>query len=204
MKYVMLAWVAPIFFFLHSCTQNTATGAAKGAATGAVSGSLLGAVTDLIVDGEVDTYRLQRSMVSGALAGGTAGAVAGHNKDKREAAHPKKAKPSKEEKAETDKLAKKIGKTNVAALEDLVYKRHEDAFRKTMKSAKSSDANEANAAIAIQAMIDSDRGNEEGVDRALKQLVEQSDDLEDLEQARTELKKLNQAVLDERQIAGIN
>jgi len=184
------------------CTTNTVTGAAEGATVGAVSASFVGALTDLVVDGRVNTYRLQRNLVGGAIAGGAAGAFAGSAKDRavaqREPTRPQAASPDADA-----ELISQIGKDNYEALVDLLNSRHETAYRKTLISAKSDNKPYRLSALAIQALIDRDRNDEAGMVASLQQFVAEDDEIKDFDEAKGELEVLHQELLDERRIRGI-
>ena len=184
------------------CTTNMAGGAADGAMKGAVSASFLGAVTDLIVDGRVDTYRLQRNLVGGAVAGGAAGAAMGHQKDLAET-QQKQAQAARAERGEQADLAREIGHRNVDALIDLLNYRHEKAFSKALKTSKSGSLKQREAGLVIQALVDADRGNEAGAREAVEAFVELNEDTDDVTEAMAGLKELQAGLQDERKIKGI-
>ena len=95
MKYLMVMTAVLLTILFSACGPKSAEYGVKGAAGGAVSASFVGAVTDLIVDGEVNSYRLTRNMVGGAVAGGTAGAIVGHQQDKADTAQDEAAEQGK-------------------------------------------------------------------------------------------------------------
>lgn len=197
-----------LLVILGGCSATSAEYGAKGAAAGAVSASFVGAVTDLIIDGKVDSSRLERNLVGGAVAGGTAGAVAGYKKDK--AAEQKNktttAQPVKvaDSNAENEALEQKIGQQNVAGLNALVACQHEAAYRIAIQTAGSENADHSLAGLILQAMVDNDRRNTEGVARLLPKIVETSDKVNDLSAAQNGLEKLQQKLTDERQIQGLS
>lgn len=191
---------------VSGCSTNMLSKGVGGAAAGATSASLLGAVTDLVIDGEVNTSRLQRNLVSGALAGGTAGAVVGHQQDQQQAAQQKTpaAKPAPTPpRMDVKKLTKEIGSDNVEALNDLFNYRYQDAYAWTLKSTKSKKTPYQAAGYAIQALIDLDRGNTEGVAESLAELVKVSDEVNSLDEARKGLNDLSSELKDERRVQGI-
>ena len=198
-----------VLTLLTGCSANMAGGAAGGAVTGAISGSLVGALTDLIVDGHVNPYRLERNLVGGAVAGGLAGASHGAHKDALEASQHQqreaqvKAEQARKEQDETEKLIAEIGRDNVQALVDLLSYRHAEAYKGTLRPAKSKQSNVREAAFAIQALVDLDRGNSEGAARAIKSLTEASDEITDTDSADKEIRTLYNELQQERRIQGI-
>ncbi|MGR5284289.1 hypothetical protein ACP3V5_03140 [Vibrio maritimus] len=183
---------------LVGCGANTTQGAAEGAAVGAVSAGMLGALTDLIVDGEVDTYRLSRNVTAGALAGGTAGAVDGYAKDQQaeakqasESAPPPPAKPTLE-----------FGPDVESSVTALIACQHDDAYRAALRAEEASQQSYKEAGVAMQALIDYDRDNTEGVDRAVSKYVKLSSSMNDVNQAKVQLEALHKELQQERQIAG--
>lgn len=170
---------------------------AGGAAAGAASAGFLGAVTDLIVDGSVNTDRLERNLVSGALAGGTAGAVAGARKDQQQAA----AKPPKPTEPDQE-MIKKIGNKNHDALVSLINYRHEDAYRMAVKGGDTKNQEHQEASYAIRALIDKDRGNADGMADALNSFVELDGDVGQAD-AQKGLNDLHQGLEDERKAQGV-
>ena len=199
-RYIISISCLLIVSALTGCSTNMFSKAAGGAAAGAVSASFVGGVTDLILDGEINTDRLARNMVGGAVGGATAGAVVGHRQDQQEA---QRAAQEADKKKEADKeLIKKIGKENYAALNDLLNYKHEEAFRRTLKSTKSRNEEQKKAGYAIQALIDKDRGNKEGMNEAIDALLEINSDITRKE-AEKGLKQLSSALNDERRAQGI-
>jgi len=196
---MMLVLVLSAF---NGCSQKSAEYGAKGAAVGAIGAGMVGALTDLIVDGRVNPYRLQRNMVGGAIVGGAAGAAAGHNVDEKE----KQAARNNEIKAsdKNEKFRKKIGDTNYKALESLIFCHHEEAFRLTLKSVNSSQADHELAAYVIQALIDKDRNNSSGVKHALEAFIAKDEQIKSIDAASRELDKLYLQLQDERRIDGKN
>ena len=175
-----------------------------GAAGGALSASFVGATTDLLLHGEVNTDTLARNATSGAIAGGMAGGAYGHQKNKAE---QKQNKPtptiSKADEEATKLLAEKIGKDNVKALESLLYSNYEDAYKKTLKSIKSKNQDYQEAGYVVQALIDTDRKNEKGVDAALTEFVALNDKADSLKDAQKGLKDLYKQLLNMRKVKGI-
>ncbi len=197
---VVTTLLLSFLMIFSGCSQKSTEYGAAGAASGAIGASMVGALTDLIVDGEIDPYRLQRNMVSGAIVGGAAGAVAGHQVDKQ--AEKAAAKPEPASSSEDEDLKNMIGATNYQALGQLISCQHDEAFRLTLESARSSDLDHELAAYAIEALIDTDRGNEEGKVRALEAFIAKDDKIRSLEVAERELKKLYERLQDERRIRG--
>ena len=187
------------------CTSNMLGGATAGAATGAVGSSLVGALTDLIVDGQVDTYRLSRNLVGGAVAGGMAGAAAGHHKDVVEGQQKQPPQPARQPAVQPpDKeLIAKIGNSNYAALNDLLQFKHESAYRHTLKAARNKQSDIQEAALAIQALIDLDRGNAAGRDDAIARFLELNDTVTSEKEALKGLKQLHAELKNERAVQGI-
>ena len=184
------------------CSSNMVSKGVGGAAAGAVSGSMLGAVTDLIVDGEVNTYRLKRNMVSGAIAGGTAGAAVGHKQDKAEEAA--KAPPKAPAGSASDKeLIEKIGEDNYRALEHLVHYQYEEAYRSALKASESKNSVHRDTGLAMQALIDLDRGNRDGMNDSIDAFLEVSDTVADRDAAEKGLNELQKELKQERKIQGI-
>ena len=184
-------------FLLAGITNGCSTTgqhAAGGAAAGAVGSSLLGALTDLIVDGEVNTYRLQRNLVGGALAGGVAGAAHGSRVEAAQAAQQSTA-------VSTEKIPD-IGADNMAALEALITYQHQAAYTKALKTSRSQNRNEKEAGLAIRALIDADRGNGDASREALQEFVA-FDGKITASGAATGLKELQRELADERKIRGI-
>ncbi len=209
MKYLLLLTVVLLTFTFSACGPKSAEYGVKGAAGGAVSASFVGAVTDLIVDGEVNTYRLTRNAVGGAVAGGTAGAIVGHQQDKADTAQDKAAEQAVTSgatatDAEVEALRKKIGPDNVNGLKQLVKCKHEDAYRIGLGTARSDNMNYKEAGLVLQALVDKDRGNMDGANRVLPELVEMSAKLADLSAAQKGLEDLHQILIDERRVQGMN
>ncbi len=199
------------FLLLAGCTATTAEYAAKGAAAGAVSASFIGAMTDLIVDGRVNTYRLSRNMVGGAIAGGIAGGVAGSQAEEaaveKATAREMERTPileTEESADEAESLEKSIGRENVNALKALVQCRHEDAFRKALQTSRSENPEYREAGLIVQALVDRDRGNSAGVDRVLSEVIAMNDKLEDITSARQGLDDIYIILQDERRIQGLD
>lgn len=194
---------------LAACSANQTESAAKGAATGAVSASLVGALTDLVVDGQVNTDRLERNLVSGAIAGGAAGAVVGNEKDKQEQAAAEQGKNdssaqpgSTQVDTEEAKLREKIGDDNYQGLGYLMQCQHADAYRQALKGSSGGPYQEAS--IALQALVDRDRKNTDGEKRAIEQFVAIAEPESSAEQIQTELDKLEEQLQQERQIQGLS
>jgi hypothetical protein len=182
------------------CTTNMRRKTVGGAAVGSFGGAFVGAMTDLILDGEVNTDALARNAVSGAIAGGMAGATVGYKQDKDQAARPQT--PPANEVPDQD-LLKRIGKDNYDAAIDLVYKRHEDAYRKALKSAVSKNPDYQRASLALQALIDLDRGNTAGVDEAINAFAASGGGTNEPAKVRQALDELHAKVKEERKIRGI-
>ena len=196
-------------YAMTACGPKSAEYGTKGAAGGAVAGSFVGAMTDLIVDGRVDTYRLKRNAVGGAVAGGTAGAIAGHQQDKAdvqkaEAAEQAVTSGAAATDSERQALQQKIGKENTQALQALVQCRHEEAYRIGLGTARSDNTDHKEAGLIIQALVDRDRGNMDGANRVLPEIVEMNKKLADLTDAQKGLENLHQILVDERKVQGIN
>ncbi len=179
---------------LMGCSANTVEGAAEGAAVGAVSAGMLGALTDLIVDGEVNTYRLSRNVTAGALAGGAAGAVSGSNKDQQQEKVQQPAAPSKP--------PLNFGPDVDASVNALISCDYDTAFRRALNAEQASQESYKEAGIAMQALIDFDRGNQPGVDSAVSKFVSMSQTVNSTDVANTQLKALHDELIQERQIAG--
>jgi hypothetical protein len=179
---------------LVGCSANTVEGAAEGAAVGAVSAGMLGALTDLIVDGEVNTYRLSRNVTAGALAGGATGAISGANKDEQQVKATQPAAPSKP--------ALNFGPDVDASVNALISCDYDTAFRSALSAEQASQESYKEAGLAMQALIDFDRNNQPGVDRAVTKFVSISQSLNSVETANTQLKALHDELIQERQIAG--
>jgi hypothetical protein len=205
------------------CSTNVMSKSVGGAAAGAASAGLLGAVTDLIVDGRVNTYRLERNLVSGAIAGGVAGAAVGHQQDVAQArrvetetavragtapqpvvmAETVKAQTVAEARRPDRELVDQIGKDNYQALTELLYYRHEDAYRQTLNSVKSSNQEHREAGYVIQAMIDDDRGNPAGVEQAVARFLEINETVGGAKEVQEGLEALGEALDEERKVKGI-
>lgn len=196
MKQLLLAALILVF---AGCSQKSAEYGAAGAATGAIGAGMVGALTDLIVDGKVNPYRLKRNVVSGAIAGGMTGAAAGHQAEQRQ--QTAKAEPTS---SGNNRLRKRIGEQNYHALELLVHCQHKEAYALALKSAKSDMLNYELGAYAVQALIDKDRGNSEGVQRAIEAFIAKDDKITTVSKAREELDKVYQSLQDERRIEGLN
>ncbi|MGX9522382.1 hypothetical protein ACWX0P_26805 [Vibrio mediterranei] len=197
MKVRSLLAVAISSVLLLGCGSNTTQGAAEGAAVGAVSAGMLGALTDLIVDGEVDTYRLSRNVTAGALVGGTAGAVDGYAKDQQQEAQQQKAtapaKPSLD-----------FGPDIDASVNALISCQHDNAYRSALAAESASQESYKEAGVAMQALIDFDRHNTEGVDRAVSKFVKMSSSINDPAVAQTQLEAFHKELQQEREIAGLS
>lgn len=196
---------------MTGCSATSAEYGSKGAAIGAVSGSFVGAMTDLIIDGKVDTDRLARNAVAGAVAGGTAGAVAGYQKDKasEKAAESGDAKAEPQAVASTsdvkgEDLKQRIGAQNVSGLEMLVACRHADAYRTGQQTARADNTSYRDAGLILQALVDHDRGNSDGVARILPVIVEKIEKVTDQTSAEKGLSELQQMLDDERSAQGLN
>ena len=164
---------------------------------------MVGALTDLIVDGRVNTYRLQRNMVSGAIVGGAVGAAAGHQADQQEQKAKSRQQPSASLSNE-ETFKKQIGEKNYIALEYLISCNHKEAYRMTLQSSKSSQLDYELTAYAIQALIDRDRNNTSGETTALKRYIAKDKQIDSMDVAKNELGKLHAELQDERRIRGRN
>jgi hypothetical protein len=200
-KKISLSTVVAIFL-LSGCSTKSAEYGAKGAATGALGSSLVGALTDLIVDGEVDTYRLSRNMVGGAIAGGATGAIVGSRveNDKNKDIAIEKNKKSNTQDAQ---LRNEIGTKNYQALELLVTCKHSDAYTLAIKEENSSNKEYKLAAIALEALIDKDRGNSDGVKSATQRYIALDDKIKNEKDATVELDKLYEKLKEQRRIQGM-
>ena len=189
------------------CSTNMFRKGAGGAVVGAASASFVGGMTDLILDGKINTSTMARNATSGAIAGGMAGAAYGHQQDKQQDKQQKVAasdKTSVTENSNTDKqLKKRIGSNNFDALVDLAYKRHESAYKKTLKSVKSKNKDYQEAGYIIQALIDKDRNNAKGVEESLNKFVELNKEKGDIKEAQKGLNKLYGELLNIRKVKGI-
>ena len=185
---------------ITGCTSNMLGKGAGGAAAGAFSASFIGAATDLIIDGRVNPDRLARNAVGGAIGGGMAGAAVGHQQDVQAA--QKAAQASAQ--AGDAELQKKIGKMNYRALVALVNKQHAEAYRDTIDATRSKERDVKAAAYGIQALIDLDRGNAEGVSEALASFIAIDDEVDDIKAARAGLDQLHKELQQERRIQGIH
>jgi hypothetical protein len=184
---------------ITGCTSNMFGKGAGGAAAGAFSASFIGAATDLILDGKINPDRLARNAVGGAIGGGMAGAAVGHQQDVQ--ASQKAAQATA--KQQGLELQKTIGKDNYNALIALVNKQHADAYRDTMAATDSKHRDVKAAAYAIQALIDLDRGNADGVSEALTAFIAIDDEVNDLPAARQGLNQLHKQLQQERKVQGI-
>jgi hypothetical protein len=160
---------------------------------------MLGALTDLIVDGEVNTYRLSRNVTAGALAGGAAGAVDGYAKDQQAEATQAKQNTTPPAPA---KPALEFGPDVEGSVTALIACQHDDAYRSALRAEQASQQSYKEAGVAMQALIDYDRSNTEGVDRAVSKYVKLSSSMSDVDQAKTQLEALHKELQQERQIAG--
>lgn len=203
--YVMMAGLFSVSNLI-GCSSTAVEHAAGGAAAGAVSASFVGAMTDLVVDGRVNTYRFARNATAGAIAGGVAGGISGQAKHEaqekqKQAQQAATAPPAPA--ADAD-LAKKIGSENVQGLSNLIQCRHEEAFRIGMRTAQSDKREVMEAGIALQALVDKDRGIMDGADRAVQAFVDRSSELNDVATAKSELNKLHDMLKDERRVQGLS
>lgn len=186
------------------CTQNIASHSAGGAAAGAGGAMFVGALTDLIIDGKVDPRRLQRNAVSGGIVGGAGGAAVGYQKDKAEEKE-EKLKQSNVTKSEATKLREQIGDDNFKGVKYLIACDHESAFRLTIQTVKSEKLNYRKAGVVLQALIDKDRGNEDGVNRSINQYLELAENTDlNTSTASKELGHLYSQLVDERKVKGIS
>lgn len=200
-KKLLISGLTLTLLSFSACSQKSAEYGATGAVTGAVGAGLIGALTDLVIDGQVNPQRLQRNLVSGAIAGGATGAIIGENENQK-----MKQQQQNQEAAPVvtgdDKLKKKIGGDNYAGLEYLISCKHTEAYRMTLKSAKSSKPNYELSAYVIQALIDRDRNNTSGETRALESFITKDEKINSVDVARGELDKLYEQLQDERRIRG--
>jgi hypothetical protein len=177
------------------CTTNMKQKAAGGAATGAVSAAFVGGVTDLILHGEISGDTLTRNLVGGAVGGATAGAAIAHKEDKTAAQNAAKK--------DADKLVDKIGEKNYDALNDLLNYRHAESYAKTLQTVKSGSKNEKETAYVIQALIDKDRGNAEGMQEAVSEFIKLRGSSQNKADAEKALRKLHNNLKEQRRIQGI-
>lgn len=187
------------------CSSNMFKKGAGGAAAGAASSAFLGAVTDLIVDGSVNTYRLERNLVSGAIAGGAAGAAVGASQDRQAAAQKQAAqaaKPTPPPEPDKEAIAK-VGRDNYEALVSLINYQHEDAYRKAVKGGSSKNPQHQEASYVVRALIDKDRGNADGVADALVRFLELDTSVENEAEARKGLNDLYKGLEEERKVQGV-
>lgn len=176
----------------------------SGATGGALSSSFVGATTDLILHGEVNTDTLARNATSGAIAGGMAGGAYGHKKDKADKKSKQKApEPSKADIEATKLLTEKIGKINMDALDKLLYSNYEEAYKKTLKSVKSSNKNYSEAGYVIQALIDTDRKNQKSVDESLNNFIASNGKIDNLKDAQKGLKSIYKQLENMRKVKGL-
>lgn len=180
---------------LLACSQNTTQGTFKGAAAGSAGAGMLGALTDLIVDGKVNSYNLQRNMTAGAIAGGVGGGISAHKKEQAQAAEKTVIEPNKPQYNFSPFVNESIT--------ELVQCRHTEAFRLALNSAQDNSANEQEVSIALQALIDNDRNNSQGVELAVARYVEISDNITTLDAAMAELQILQQKLYNERRAQGL-
>lgn len=202
MSYKMLGRViftGVMVLAISGCSTAVRQKAAKGAVAGGAGAAFVGGVTDLILHGEVGMDDLVENAVAGAVGGATAGAVAGHREDKQKAAT---AKQSAAPEASSD-LIKKIGDDNYKALNDLIYYKYEDAYKRTLKAARSKDVEIQEAAYLIQALIDKDRGNDAGMKSSLDEFVKINSKVSSQKAALKELNKLSRKLEDQRKIKGV-
>jgi len=168
-------------------------------------------MTDLIVDGKVDTHRMSRAAAAGAVVGGTAGAMSGQAKHEQQEKQKQQEAQAAQEAAQksaaagttVEELEAQIGPQNVQGLWELVQCRHAEAYRIGMSTAQADKAEVMEAGLILQALVDQDRGNTDGTDRALQAFVDQSSELDDLATARTELDVLHGMLKDERKVHGL-
>lgn len=184
------------------CSTNMFKKGAGGAAAGAASSAFLGAITDLIVDGSVNTYRLERNLVSGAIAGGAAGAAVGASQDRQKAQAAQAAKPTPPPEPGKEAIAE-IGRDNYEALVALISYRHEDAYRKAVKGGKSKNPQHQEASYVIRALVDKDRGKADGVADALASFLELDTSVKNEAEARKGLDELYQGLEEERKAQGV-
>ena len=185
------------------CSSNMFAKGAGGAAAGAASSALLGAVTDLIVDGSVNTHRLERNLVSGALAGGAAGVAVGAHQDQMARAQQQAATPPKPPPQPERKIIDQVGQDNYEALVDLVHYRHEDAYRKAVDAGRSKKATYRQASYVVRALVDKDRGNADGVEDALYSFMQLNDEVDSEAQAMKGLEDLYRELEEERKVQGV-
>lgn len=195
MKKVMGIAVAVMIVTGFGCTTNMKQKAAGGAAAGAVSAAFVGGVTDLLLHGEISVDSLAENMVSGAVGGAAAGAAVAHKQDKKAAQDSAKK--------DAEKLADKIGETNYDAFNDLLNYKYAESYEKTLKVVKSGSKEEQEVAYVIQALIDKDRGNDEGSKESLDEFVKLRGKSQNKADAESALKKLHDNLKEQRKIQGI-
>jgi len=196
------------YVIVTGCSSTSVEYGAKGAVGGAVSASFVSAMTDLIVDGRVDTYRMSRAAAAGAVVGGTAGAMAGQaqyeqQKEQEVQAEKEAARKSAQADTSVQALEAEIGKQNVQGIWELVQCNHEEAYRIGLSTARADEKQIMEAGIILQALVDRDRGNTDGMDRALQSFVEQSSEVDDVQTAKAELETLHGMLMDERKVHGL-
>jgi len=195
MKVFLSIAIAVMVVSGSGCTTNMKQKAAGGAATGAISAAFVGGVTDLILHGEISGDTLTRNLVGGAVGGATAGAAIAHKEDKTAAQNAAKK--------DSEKLADKIGVKNYDALNDLLNYKHAESYAKTLKVVKSGSKDEKEIAYVIQALIDKDRGNEEGMQEAVAEFIKLRGDTQNKADAEKALKQLHANLKEQRKIQGI-
>ncbi|MEA1916692.1 MAG: hypothetical protein U9N42_04075 [Campylobacterota bacterium] len=195
-KHLLSAISATII--LTGCSAHSAKTGASGAAMGAAGASVVGALTDLILTGSVNPSTLARNAVSGGIAGGAAGTYYGYSQEK----DAKKAKNSKEA-LSNEKLKKEIGSNNMQALQKLFECKHKEAYSITLNSTSSSNMDYKLSGVAIQALIDKDRGNGSGVERSIEKYMSLDNKIKTKEQANQELDALYKKVIQEREVEGL-
>ena len=182
---------------LAACSQQAMIYGAKGAATGGGGAAFVSAMTDLIIDGKVDSDRLTRAAVGGAVAGATAGAIYGQQQSNLSARSAGNQVPST---PAVNQLRAQFGEQNTQSAVALVNCDHQQAFRYALDAEKSSDQQQRNAAIALQALIDADRGNS-SASRATMQRYQQATG-HSAANVSSGLSQLQQQLYNERRVAG--
>ncbi|NOR57494.1 MAG: hypothetical protein GQ474_03115 [Sulfurimonas sp.] len=202
-KQLLISGLTISILTFSACSQKSAEYGTAGAVTGAVGAGMVGALTDLIIDGKVNPQRLQRNLVSGAIAGGATGAIIGQNEENKSKKKEIASEPVTDHDDE-EKLKKKIGDDNYVGLEYLISCKHSDSYRMALKASKSSNITYELTAYALQALVDRDRNNASGETHALESFIAKDEKITSIDVARGELDKLYEQLQDERRIRGQN
>ena len=163
---------------LGACSANQGQRAAQGAGTGALAGAAGGLVSGLLWGGD-PLESAAKGAVVGAASGATVGAVSGAQEDK--------AKAQQEQQQLIQELRTQMGEDAFNGVVALAECKHGVAEANAQVAAKSKNSNYALAGLWVESISRADRGDLDGAQALLPEIVQWDRSIENAEQANTEL-----------------